>query len=432
MASHLIRDGTVMFAADQFEEGYIFVSGDQIEDMGKGDPPKGLVEKADQVIGAHGKVVLPGLVNAHTHLSQTFMRGLAAGRTFQEWLRDVIWPLEAAMSVQQLKVAAMLGMIENLHGGVTHVIDHHKVTKSPSHTDAVCQAAVEVGVRLTLARGWADLGAKPDDQAELLEDFQRLLEAWGGSSDHLRPVRIASGPMALWRCSPEMLQRMHSLATASNTLTHIHVSETANEVEEFERERECRPIEWLDRLGLLDENLQAVHAVWVDAAEIELLKRRRAVVIHCPVSNAVLGNGIAPLTALVRMGVPIRLGTDGAASNDTNDIFETGKFALAIARGVERDPAAISPSQTLDMLTAGCRLRPGERADIILVDLDTIHATPAHDLPSALLLCARAGDVETVMVGGQVVMQGRQLLTVDERAVLQEARAMALGLQERL
>jgi 5-methylthioadenosine/S-adenosylhomocysteine deaminase len=176
-------------------------------------------------------------------------------------------------------------------------------------------------------------------------------------------------------------------------------------------------------LGVLDERCQVVHAVWVDEAEMDLLAQRRAPVVHCPVSNAVLGSGIAPIKAMLAKGINLRLGTDGPASNDTQDCFENMKTALMLARASSLDAAAVSPRQALEMATASGGLAVGQPADLCLVNLDSVWSAPQHDLDSALALCARASDVHALMVGGDWLMRDGKLITLDEEGILKEAQS---------
>jgi 5-methylthioadenosine/S-adenosylhomocysteine deaminase len=436
MSSILIRDGSVFTAQGWLEPGHVLIAGAAIQTVGPGEPTPDVAAQAETVLSARHMAVLPGLVNAHTHLSQTFMRGLAAGRPLLRWLKELIWPLQAAMSADEMRLAAMLGLVENLRCGVTHVVDHHKITATPAHTDAVLDAARAVGLRLTLARAWADRGANAEAPQSILEDLERLFEMTNVERRMTNDIRhstldIASGPLTPWRCSAETLRQTHELARRYGGATHIHVSEARDEVEMTLKETGLRPVAWLDALGVLGPDTQIVHAVWVDEAEIELLAQRRALVVHCPVSNAVLGSGAAPIKAMLAGGVNLRLGTDGPASNDTQDLFETIKWAVGLARVSTLDPTALAPADALRMATGGRALADGGPADVILVDLNHSRAMPAHDTGSALALCSHGSDVDTVIVGGRLRMQDKRALAVDEAALLGECRAVVQGLRAR-
>jgi 5-methylthioadenosine/S-adenosylhomocysteine deaminase len=211
----------------------------------------------------------------------------------------------------------------------------------------------------------------------------------------------------------------------------MHVSETQDEVNLTLKETGLRPVAWLDSLGVLDESFQLVHGVWLDPDEIELVAKRKATVVHCPVSNAVLGSGTAPVRELRAAGVPIRLGTDGPASNDAQDPFDTMKAALYQARTRSLDPTALDPASAVRMATDGKALAPGAAADVILVDLRTVSAAGVADVDSALALCSHGSDVDTVIVGGKVLMQGKKILVFDEAALLKECESAAASLRKR-
>lgn len=381
------------------------------------------ISLSTQVISAQGMAVIPALVNAHTHLSQTFMRGLAAGRPLLRWLKELIWPLQNAMSEEALELAALLGLAENTRCGAGIVVDHHKITHAPAFTQAVIRAARQSGLRVTVARAWSDRGVGAESPQAILEE----LEAWYDQCNPGDLVTCASGPLTPWRCSAETLQTTHHLAKQHRTFTHIHVSETAEEVATTQKETGLRPVSWLDSLGILDEHCQIVHAVWVDEGEIALLAEKHAPVVHCPVSNAVLGSGIAPIKAMLQKGITLRLGTDGPASNDTQDCFENLKMALCLGRASSLDATFLSPRQVLNMATASEGLTVGQPADLAMVRLDSLWAAPVHDLDSALALCARATDVEALMVAGKFVLSAGKLTMIDEEAVLKESmRAVQL------
>lgn len=384
-------------------------------------------DSGETIIDAKGMAVMPGLVNGHTHFSQTFMRGLANGRPLLQWLRELIWPLQEHLSVEEMQLAALLALAENLRGGVTEVTDHHKITRTREHTLAVRKAAETAGIRCTIARAWVNKGKNPEDDTAILAE----LAEWYAAIPPGAKISFASGPLTPWRCSEELLVRTHQLSKENGSFTHIHVSETMDEVQMSLDEYGLRPVEWLGRIGVLDEHAQIVHAVWVDETEIELLAARKATVVHCPVSNAVLGSGIAPVRKLLDHGIPLRMGTDGPASNDTQDCFENMKMAVCLARAAFQDANNITCDQALKMATAGHALVAGSRADLILVDLDNLHTAPVQDTAAALALCAKGDDVDTVIVGGALLMQNKKLLTVDEESLLKECRQAVKSLRRR-
>ncbi len=439
MSTFLIQGGAVLTPTGWLEPGYVVIEGTTIAAVGAGTPPPTLV--VDERLNAAHSAILPGFINGHTHLSQTFMRGLAGGRPLLRWLKELIWPLQAALSPEELHLAALLGLVENLRCGATEVVDHHKITTTPAHTDAVLAAAQTVGLRLTLARAWVDRGANAEAPAAILADLERLYAAVShqpsavsgqpSARDRQPMVTIANGPLATWRCSAETLHATQALARRYGAPTHIHVAETQDEVALSRQETGLPPVAWLDSLSLLAPDTQIVHAVWVNEEEQALLAARGALVVHCPVSNAVLGSGIAPVAALHRQGVALRLGTDGPASNDTQDILETAKSALQLARAATLDPTALTPATVLALATGGRTLAPGVPADLIVVNLNHPRAAPVYDVTSALMLSCHGSDVETVFVNGRCLLREGRLLVLDEAALLAECRTAIRGLRQR-
>ena len=427
MIDILIENGALLTSEGWCGNGHLAISAGKISALGPGPLSPDLSRSAKQTLSAAGMVVLPGLTNAHTHLSQSLMRGLAAGRSLSTWLNEVIWPLQQHMTVEDLSLSALLGLVENLHSGATHIVDHQKITHSPACSLAVIQAAQQAGVRLTLAHAWADRGPHAGDPQIILSELTALFKQFSGSDR----VQIASGPLTPWRASPAVLQKTHALALDYGGVTHIHVSETRAEVQTSLQETGMRPVAWLDSLGVLSPASQIVHAVWVDADEIQLLQQRGACVVHCPTSNAVLGSGMAPVTAMLQAGIPIRLGTDGAASNDTQDAFENMKMALCLGRLSQLDPSQLSPARVLHMASAGKTLAVGAPADLLLLNLESISSAPVHDLDSAIVLSARSGDVDTVIVDGKVLLRHKCITFLDEAQLIRDCRQASANLLKR-
>ena len=427
MHTILIENGTVLTAEGWTDPGYVWINGDRITAVQPGKAPPDLRAQAGELISAQHCAVLPGLVNAHTHLSQTFMRGLAGGRPLLPWLKELIWPLQGALSPEDLRLSTLLGLVENLTCGVTRVVNHHKVAPTHAHTDAVCEASLSVGLRVTLARSWTDLGTNAESPDLVTSDLRRLFAQWRD----LDRLTIANGPLALWRCSASTLQRTHEIAQKNGSFTHFHVSESQDELNMSLDLTGLRPVTWLDSIEVLGPSTQVVHAVWVDEEEIGLLAQAGAPVIHCPVSNAILGSGIAPLAELLSQGVSVRLGTDGPASNDTQDMWETIKTAVNLTRARTLDATALPPPAALRLAIDKNALSPDSPADLILVNLNHPRAMPVHDVDSALVLSTHGGDVDTVIVGGQILMRNRRVLSLDVPALLEQCRHAVKNLRQR-
>ena len=423
----LLHNGNIYQSDQWFTPGYIEISEGKITDVKSGNPAPESFSLFERVLDAKGMAVLPGLVNGHSHFSQSFMRGLAGGRPLLQWLKELIWPLQSSFSAEEMYLASLLGLAENLRGGVTYVVDHHKITHSRQHTEAVVRAAEEIGLRCTIARAWSDRGRNPEDDNVILEE----MEAWYSMTKPGSIVNFASGPLTPWRATAELMQKTHEQAVRHGSFTHIHVSETDEEVQMTLSETGLRPVAWLNQLEILDENSHIVHAVWVEDEEIELLAEKKALVVHCPVSNAVLGSGIAPIGKMLRSGVRVRLGTGGSASNGAQDCIENVKMAICLARAGFRDAASLTNEQALRMAISDQTIAVGQDADLMMINLNSLRSAPVHDLTAAITLCAHSEDVDTVMVAGKILMQSGKLTTIDEVELIKECNNAIKSLKKR-
>ena len=430
---------TMESGAAHVSPGWVLIEGRRIAAVGQGRPDAETAARAGERFDVPHGVILPGMVNAHTHLSQTFMRGLADGRSLLSWLREIIWPLQDAMTPQEVGLASLLGLVENVRAGATAVVQHHKLTRSPAHVDAALEAAERIGVRMLLARGWVDLGGSAEDPGAVRSEMSRLHRDWHGAA--AGRLKIGFGPMAVWRCSEELLVETAGMARSWGLANHIHAAESADEIDMLQARTGMRHIEWLDHIGVLGPEMQLVHAVHVTEAEIETIAQRGATVIHCPTSNLYLASGAAPVAAMARAGIPIALGTDGPASNNAQDLLETCKTAALLAKLQSGDPNALLPHEILQMASARVqtlfgdpdlgRLAPGARADLTVVDLSGAHAQPVHSPESALVYNAVGSDVAVVIVDGEVLLAGGRLRTIDEEELLDTCRRAAAALLER-
>ena len=461
----LIQNAALVLLGRVIPRGYLLIENDCITALGEipiNSLPIPIINNPathiTHIIDASNKVLLPGFINAHTHLEQTFMRGYSANRSLLDWLRNCIWKLQGAMDVEDVRLATTLGLVEAMRGGATTIINHHKVPFSKQHTDVVLQAAEKLGLRIVLARAWADTGANAESPSSILDDLTRLFSEWHGAAQGR--IHIANGPLVPWRCSADTLQRSTALARAHNALTHCHISETQAEVALTLKDTGMRPIEWFDSLGILGDDFHAVHGVWLSDIEIKLLAKHGATVTHCPAANMILASGAAPIAKLqqaarykpglfnaglpsdsLSSGINLALATDGPASNDGQDMFEMMRLAALLARVTTLDAQAMQPREIIDMATLGGanalksveigRLEIGAKADLILVDMNAAHIQPVGDVLAALVYTVRGSDVDTVIVDGRVLMQNKQVLGLDENALLEECRERATHLAKR-
>jgi 5-methylthioadenosine/S-adenosylhomocysteine deaminase len=446
VSSILIENGTIVTVGDAgqvFGPGYLFIEGDRIKAVGAGQPPDTLRARADTVIDAEWMAVMPGMVNAHTHLFQTFIRGLADDKPLLEWLKAAIWPVAQALTEEEAYLAAMVGLVENLRGGATAVIDHQYIHTDPANDDGVCRAAEETGVRFLLARGWADVDYHPafmETPERIVAETARLYETWHGRADGR--IRVEFGPLIPWGCSNGTMRQTYALARSWSVGTHIHVAETKTEVDTNLEKRGNRHIEWLAGLDVLGPDVQLVHSIWLEDNEIDLIAGHGAVVVHCPVSNMYLASGVARVPEMRERGIPVALATDGPGSNNSQDMLEVLKTTALLHKIATLDAMALLPEEMLWMACRGGAaafeqakligsLEVGKKADVVLVDLNTPRAMPVHRVPSALVYNASGGDVDTVIVDGQILMRGKKVLCVDEVALLDEARGACERLFER-
>lgn len=445
MTTVLIENGAIVTLDDAqrvLNPGYVFIEDDRIAAVAAGDAPARF-RRADSVIDARLMAVMPGMINAHTHLFQTFIRGLADDKPLLEWLKAAIWPVAQALTEEEAYVAAMIGLVENLRGGATSVIDHQYIHTEPGNDDGVCRAAEEVGIRFLLARGWADMDYHPafmETPDQIIAETSRLRDAWHGRSNGR--LRVEFGPLIPWGCTDETMLRTHRVSESWRAGTHIHVAETKTEVDINLEKRGNRHIEWLAELGVLGPGMQLVHSVWLSDDEIDLIAQAGAVVVHCPVSNMYLASGVARVPEMRARGITIALASDGPGSNNSQDMLETLKATALLHKVSTLNAQVLLPE---DVLWMACRggaiafgqpdligsLEPGKKADIVLVDLDTPLAMPVHRIPSALVYNASARDIDTVIVDGRILMRHKQITILDEKALLARARAVCADLFHR-
>jgi 5-methylthioadenosine/S-adenosylhomocysteine deaminase len=438
--SILIENGTLLSDdgsdhGTRFGEirGWLAIEGERIAAIGAGDAPEAWKTRRGRTIDARQMAVLPGLVNGHTHLSQTFLRGLADDRPLLRWLKEVIWPAQAALTPEDMYLAALLGLVENLHCGATAVVQHHKLP-GRAHVDAACRAAAEAGIRMTLARGWVDLGSSGEPLDAILAEMQWLHDTWGPGADSGGRIRIASGPLAPWRCSDDAMRELTALARAWQAPTHIHVAEAQDEIDLMHARCGKGHIEWLADLGCLGTDTQLVHAVHVAEGELDLIAQAGATVVHCPTSNMYLASGAAPVRAMLDRGIRVALGTDGSGSNNSQDLLECAKIAALLAKHASGDAQALVPADVLRMLTLGSgsgRLASGATADITIVNLDNARCQPVHSAASAIVYNAGGADVHTVIVGGQILLDAGRVTMLDEAGLLERCRTAGANLVKR-
>jgi 5-methylthioadenosine/S-adenosylhomocysteine deaminase len=436
MNSILIKGGTLltMDAQDAIVRGDLLIRDGGIASIGKTG------QTADIIIEAQGCAVLPGFVQTHIHLCQTIFRGAADDLPLLDWLKKRVWPLEAAHTAASVKASAELGVAELIKGGTTCALTMETV----NHTEEVFKVVAESGFRATVGKCMMDKGddvpgALHEDIEASIKESLALLEAWHGQADGR--IRYCFAPRFALSCTRELLSRVAQLAKDRDVMVHTHASENKNECALVEGETGLRNVAYLDSLGLSGRHVVLAHCVHLDAEEFETLAKTQTNVSHCPSSNLKLGSGIAEIARMLDRGISVSLGADGAACNNRLDMF-TEMRTMALLQKALHGPEVLPAKQALRIATIGGAkalglekevgtLEVGKRADVIVVNMNSLHAVPATDLISALVYSAQTSDVETVLIDGQVVMRNRELLALDEKSIFQSADRERAELIER-
>jgi len=429
MGNILIEGATVLTMEGHdsvLVDGEIAIAGDRIISAG----PRGSVPgefKADRLLDGSGMVAMPGFINCHTHAAMTLLRSYADDMPLMKWLNEKIWPLEAKLQRDDFYWGTMLCCLEMIKSGTTTFADMY------FEMDQVARAVEKSGIRACLSRGM--IGVAPNAQTAIDESVS-FVQEWEGKAGGR--IKTMFGPHAPYTCPPEYLKRVVELAIEHNVGIHIHVAETRDEIEQIQKNYGTTPVQYLDAHGVFDVPALAAHCVHINQADIEILKRKKVGVAHCPESNMKLASGISPVTDLINSGVVVGLGTDGAASNNNLDMMEEMRSAALLQKVATGDPMVLPSFVTLKMATVGGALalgmedvgliKPGMKADLILVDFRRPHLYPRHDLYAHLVYAAQSADVDTVIINGEIVMEGRKVLTMDEEEVMAEAQKCAVRL----
>ncbi len=422
MADILVKDGYLITMDPErrvLKRGSVAIEGKEISAVGKD-----VEESADTIIDAKGKAVLPGLINAHTHLSMTLFRGIADDMPLKPWLEEKIWPLELHLTGGHCYAGALLGCLEMIKSGTTCFADQY------FHMEDVARAVEESGLRSALSLGIIELG-DPEKCKSDLRDGEKLVKNYQGAADGR--ITTMFGPHAAYTCSPECLGQVKKLAGKYGIGIHIHVAESETEIKDVSKKYGKRPVEHLDSIKFLGPEVLAAHCVWLTEREIKIIKERGVKPVHNPVSNMKLGSGVSPVPEMLEIGIPVALGTDGAASNNSLDMMNEMKFAALLNKVHKLDSTAVPAQSVLEMATInGARalglereigsLEVGKKADLVLVDLKRPHFTPLHDVVSHLVYSGVGSDMDTVLVGGRILMRGRKVLTLDEGEVMGKAQ----------
>ena len=426
--SHVVsmdQNGTVL------ENGAVAVLGDRIAAIGPREELLAKYPTAERIIEQHG-LIMPGLINTHTHAAMSCFRGLADDLPLMQWLQEYIFPAEAKLTGEIVYRSTLLSICEMIKSGTTSFCDMYLFAED------VARAAAESGMRAWIGEVLYDF---PSPNYGALENgFTYMDSLFNNYRDH-ELVSITVDAHSVYTCSPELLVRLGEQAAKREALYVIHLSETVDEVNGCIEQHGCSPVMHLDRLGLLNERVVADHCVVLSDEDIALLARRGVKVAHCPESNMKLASGAAPIPQLLEAGVVVGLGTDGSASNNDVDMFGEMNSAAKLHKVIHRDPTVMSAEKTLLAATMGGAtvlgrkndlgsLEVGKKADFIVLDLDKPHLTPLYNPISHLVYAADGSDVIHSVINGRLVMRDRILTTLDEKEIIREMRVIAADIEK--
>lgn len=419
--------GLIPMSGEQayIENGYLIIEGQFIKEMGGGPAPAG---EYDRVIDGHDRVVMPGFVNSHTHAAMTLLRGYADDMPLMDWLENKIWPLEAKLSADDVYWGTMLAISEMLRSGTICFADMY------FFMDAAARAVEKSGIRAVLSRGMVGVG--PENEIAFSES-REMVEKWHGACNGR--ITCMLGPHAPYTCPPDYLKRVIQLSDKLGVGLHIHIAETRGEFEDIQKTYGNTPVAHLDKLGLFERQVLAAHCVHLDSGDIEILAAKQVGVVHNPESNMKLASGIAPIQQMLDAGITVALGTDGASSNNNLDMLQEMRSASLLQKVYMMDSTVVPALQSLQMATTNGaqvlglgyeigQLKPGYKADMIIMGLKQPNMLPVYDPVSNIVYSAQASDVETVIVDGNILMEDRVIKAFDEEEVLAKVRETALRL----
>jgi len=385
---------------------------------------------AEETIDGEGCLCMPGLVNLHTHTPMTLLRGVGADLVLDDWLHKAIFPLEKQWNAELIRTATDLGCMEMLRFGTTAFNDMY------FYTGVMAEAVRENGMRAMLGHGIVDFDGSCAD----MDEGVAMAEKWNHAAGDR--IRFSLAPHAEYSNTEKLLTKVAQTARKMGLTVHTHVSETDAEVKGCWKRHGLTPPAYLEKIGLLDGPVIAAHCVWCNDEDMRILKKHGVTVAHNPVSNLKIASGVAPIAKMLREGCKVALGTDGVASNNDLNLWEELKLTPMLQKGVTLNPTVVTPAQTLAAATVtGAKamgyenlglLKVGYLADLILVDINTPHMTPALELESDLIYAVQGSDVRLTMVDGKVLYRDGAFTTLDEKSILKAAREGALQMRRGL
>jgi len=413
------------------EDGSIAIENGKIAHVGK--KSKFPSFKGENIVDGHGKIAMPGLINCHTHLPMTLFRGIAEDQPLDKWLIETIWPLEANLQPDDVYHGALLGCLEMIKSGTTCFADMY------FHEGKIAEAIEKAGLRAVLAQGIIEAGNRTRGERMFREnvDFAKKYHAYANGR-----VTTQLGPHAVYSCSPELLTKVKEAASALNVGIHIHLAESKEMAKEIKEKSGFSEIELLENLRFLSPNVLAAHCVHLSRREMTLMAKHNVKIAYNPIANMKIAVGTAKIKDLMTLGLTVGIGTDGPASNNSLDMFESMKVAALLQKLHYHDPTVLPTETALKMATIdGARalglensvgsLEVGKQADLILVDFKKPHLTPMHNPYANIVYSTHGSDVDTVIANGKILMENRKVKTLNEDEVIRDAEQTASNLLAR-
>ncbi len=380
----------------------------------------------EEVIDASGKIVFPGLINSHTHIAMSLFRGHGEGLPLKRWLEEKIWPAEKKLNEEDIYWGTMLGAIEMIRSGTVCFSDMYLIGLA-----RMADAAGEIGMRAVLSQGLFDSAAGMSAEGEMVK-LEKIVNELAKTNPR---IKAGVGAHAVYTCSEDLLRLAKEFAAYRNLPFHIHVGETREEVFGCLEQRKMRPVEYLESIGIADNNSVFAHMGWITKREIGIAGRCGVNTVHCPISNMKLATGgISPIAELMEAGANVALGTDGAASNNSQDMIETMKSALLLQAHKYWDAQRVGTARIWDCATrngAGAlgfesgSIEPGKLADLVMVDAKAANLLPLHNDLRSIAYSMNPSNVTDVMIDGKFVLKNREITLVDEELVLEKATDVA-------
>lgn len=426
----LIHNATIVTVDSDFTiipDGFVAIANGRIVRV-QPVPASGL-PKARKTIDALGTLILPGLINTHTHLPMTLFRGLADDLPLHTWLNDYIFPAEGRfINPETVRYGTLLGCMEMLLSGTTTCCDGYFLE------DHVAGAVLESGMRAVLGQGVIDFPAPGvPDPAKNITAAIDFIDKWKGKAPRITTSLFCHSP---YTCGPETLKKASRAALEKGVLFQIHVAETGSEKKQCLDKHGITPIRYLDGLGILNQTTLLVHCIWIDDADIETIAQRNTAVVHSPESNMKLASGIAPVISFLKRRIKTGLGTDGCASNNDLDMFQEMGSAARLHKVHSLDPVIMNARTVLEMATIGGAraigldhqigsIEPGKQADLVIIDLSRPHLTPIYNPVSHLVYAVKGSDVRDVFVAGETLVRHHNLVNLDTEKIMQKVCSVA-------